>query len=215
MKKDQKINELGIDLGNKDQTISSLRGDLNTKISENSTLRSNLNSKDRAYSSLQTDLSNERQENRRLESRIDDKSREINNLNSRLNDKSREVRNLQSRLNDKCRENSRLQSSLNYFEAIESFENEMEMKRDVHVSGSCRMGYSKKNEAFDTVKRAFDLKSNDNDRAEYIRDHFDYKYGKSWNCIVGKSVKSQVYYRGEDLIELSIGNRNVILFRDD
>ena len=40
------------------------------------------------------------------------------------------------------------------------------------------MGDSKEREAIKAAKRAFDLKSSDGDRADYIQNHFDSEYGK-------------------------------------
>ena len=64
------------------------------------------------------------------------------------------------------------------------------------------MGYSMKNEAIDTAKRAFNLHSCNCDRTKYIRNHFDYKYGRYWHCVIEKSIYYAVYNTDDDFIYL-------------
>ena len=75
------------------------------------------------------------------------------------------------------------------------------------------MGYSMKNEAIDTIKRAFNLHEYDQHRSEYIRDHFDYAYEKSWHCVIGRTLCNNVYYSNNDFMCSYIGNREMLLFR--
>ena len=168
-------------------------------------MRNDIQNKNRAYSSLENDLYNSNQKIGRLESNISDKRRENSNLNSRVYNKNQEIRDLESRLEDKTRENRRLQSSLDEYKSRERQEREDEKKRDIHVYPHSRMSYSMQNEAIETAKRSLNLHSFNSDRAEYIRDHFDNKYGKCWHCSVGKDFYSMGHFNSNYFVHFRVG----------
>lgn len=70
-----------------------------------------------------------------------------------------------------------------------------------------------KNDAIEIVKSSFNRFQNDSDRANYIQDHFENKYGKYWGCIIGESFCSHIYHSKNNMISLSIGNRDITLYK--
>lgn len=206
--KDIEIEKLKSIIEGKQQEINNIQTLICQKEKEKDSLNHSISEKERDNSEWRRIRDEKNREVSRLEGRLNDKVREINNLNNDLRTKNREITNLRSRYDDKCQENRELQRKINKYE--HKFDSS---RRDVKIIKS-EMNSTKEREAIETAKKSFDHFSNFGSRAEYIRDHFDEKYGRSWHCIFGEGNWSAYFHNeNNEMIHFKIGIHGITLYK--
>lgn len=75
------------------------------------------------------------------------------------------------------------------------------------------MSQDKKDHAINTVIRAMDENKSHKDTAIFLKDEFNEKYGKYWECVVGRDFDFYVEHNHSDCIDFSVGGMKILLFR--
>ena len=67
--------------------------------------------------------------------------------------------------------------------------------------------------AIEIAREAYYYNKNEDGIASYIREKFDQKYNKFWQCIVGLSYTYNIWHNKKEFIYFNLGQFNVLLFR--
>ena len=148
-----------------------------------------------------------------------------NNINQTNVDKNKTINNLKNKLkefiNQLNEEKEKNKLLNNEIERMNKYINETEnefafIKRekgdyiDVIIS---EMNDDMEQYAIKTAKDAYHYNKNKNGIAVYIKEKFDSKYNRAWECIVGLSYSFYVEHNSNEYIYFRLGEYNVLLFR--
>lgn len=78
---------------------------------------------------------------------------------------------------------------------------------------SADMEESMLQEAVDVALEAIERSSIEYDIAYYVKTEFDYKYGPTWHCVVGKDFGSYVTHENKCFVYFYLGKLGVLLFK--
>ena len=76
-----------------------------------------------------------------------------------------------------------------------------------------QMDYDMEQYAIEIARKAYYYNKNEHGIADYIREKFDQKYNKFWQCIVGLSFTYNIWQKKNEFIYFSLGQFKVLLFR--
>ena len=77
-----------------------------------------------------------------------------------------------------------------------------------------KMDYDMEQYAIEIAREAYYYNKNEHGIADYIREKFDQKYNKFWQCIVGLSFTYNIWQKKNEFIYFSLGQFKVLLFRN-
>lgn len=228
-KKDEKIGQIeslliekGNEIGQKLEELKTktreydlLQKQFDEKIEEVKKQNNLLTTKDEEIVKLRSEIKERNQEKASMQTTINNKISEISRLENIINDKGREIKSLQTKVESEQNECKRLNKYIDD-ETVHIYnKGDYSKITKINSSSDQNMAGYKKNYAMEITLKSFKMHYNNSDRAKYVKEQLDAKYGGKWCVFINVQSYGNYYitfYENCHLI-FSIGEYEVTVFK--